>query len=123
MNEKHLILKGCAGLGNRLYTLCSAIEYAQKTDRTLLVDWTDGQFAPEGVNAFQKCFDLKEVRAIKSWSEIKNLQGRTSLPKFWKENMDQGVYDLYVQLNSKHLKKIPRKLVPKSRFRKTYGYC
>lgn len=62
MMEKFLILKGCAGLGNRLTTLLKAIEYAKATDRTLFVDWDDGMFGEEGQNAFFNYFELKGVR-------------------------------------------------------------
>ena len=39
--QKYLVLKGIAGLGNRLCTLANAIGYAQKTGRILLVDEGD----------------------------------------------------------------------------------
>ncbi len=56
--KKYLIVKGCAGLGNRLITLSKAIQYAQKTQRQLYVDWTDGMFADPGTNAFYRYFQL-----------------------------------------------------------------
>jgi len=46
--EKYLVLKGCAGLGNRLITLLKAIQYCKKTGRRLYVDWADGMFAGGG---------------------------------------------------------------------------
>ena len=70
MSSKFLILKGCAGLGNRLITLCNAIEYSQKSNRTLLVDWSDGQFGVKGDNIFYKYFCLKEIQHIQSIEEI-----------------------------------------------------
>ncbi len=39
--EKYLILKGYAGLGDRLSSLGYAIKLATQKNRTLLIDWTD----------------------------------------------------------------------------------
>lgn len=41
---KYIVLKACAGLGNRLVTLSNAIDYSLKNNRTLYVDWSDGLF-------------------------------------------------------------------------------
>lgn len=62
--EKFLVLKGCAGLGNRLITLMKAIKYCSKTHRTLYVDWADGMFSEYGDNIFYKYFDLKGIKYI-----------------------------------------------------------
>lgn len=56
MKDRYLVVKGCAGLGNRLMTVAAALEYAQKTNRLLYVDWSDGFFAPKGLNAFERLF-------------------------------------------------------------------
>lgn len=56
MMDRYVIVKGCAGLGNRLMTVAAALEYAQKTNRMLYVDWADGFFAPKGQNAFNCLF-------------------------------------------------------------------
>lgn len=68
--KKFLLLKGCAGLGNRFITLQKAILYAQKNNRILYVDWSDGMFAPEGENAFYKYFTLSNVKSIDSIEPI-----------------------------------------------------
>lgn len=57
--QKRIVIKGFAGLGNRLRTIASGIEYAQKTNRKVIIDWSDGMFAEEGINAFDKYFILK----------------------------------------------------------------
>lgn len=93
--EKFLILKGCAGLGNRLITICAAIAYAKKTDRTLFVDWSDGQFGEKGKNVFYQFFDLTGVKYISSLEEVPSINSRSVYPQGWKGNMGKGVYDLY----------------------------
>ena len=59
---KYLVLKGCAGLGNRFITLMKAINYAKLSGRTLYVDWSDGMFEALGKNAFSEYFDLKGIK-------------------------------------------------------------
>ena len=70
---KYLILKGCAGLGNRLLSLMKAIQYCNKTNRKLFVDWDDGMFADKGKNAFFSFFELKNVSYTQNKQEILNL--------------------------------------------------
>lgn len=67
---KYLVLKGCAGLGNRLISLMKAIEYCKDTNRTLFVDWDDGMFSNKGENAFYSLFELHDVPYIKDKQEI-----------------------------------------------------
>lgn len=64
-NRRYLIVKGTCGLGNRLMTLASALEYSVKTGRIISVDWCDGMFASKGVNAFNEYFEIKNF----AWQE------------------------------------------------------
>lgn len=54
---KWLVVKGIAGLGDRLMTLGAAIEIARATGRTLVVDWRDAMWDPEG--GFERWFRLE----------------------------------------------------------------
>ena len=62
--KKIVLLKGCAGLGNRLFTLVNAAEYANQTNRTLIVDWNDGLYYPMDYNFFSDFFKLKNIEYI-----------------------------------------------------------
>lgn len=62
IKKKYLVLKGCAGLGNRFITLMKAINYAKVSGRTLYVDWSDGMFGALGKNAFSEYFDIKCIK-------------------------------------------------------------
>ena len=55
-DTKYLLVKGRAGLGNRLQSLLTGILYARLSGRRLLVDWSDGTYADRGVNAFPRLF-------------------------------------------------------------------
>lgn len=122
MKQKYLILKGVAGLGNRLYTLANAIEYTKKTNRTLLVDWNDGQFGTDGDNVFYNYFDLINVPHIKSLDEIDNYGSLDKYPTEWGKTPTSKLYDLYESASSDKLKRIPRKLVPKGDLSKIISY-
>src|SRR6185437_10558237 len=51
-----VLIKGAAGLGNRMLAVLSGAAYAQITGRLPAVDWRDGLFAPENSNAFDLLF-------------------------------------------------------------------
>lgn len=68
-HSRYLVVKGTCGLGNRLMTLANALEYCEKTGRTIIVDWCDGMFASKGKNAFTEYFEIKGF----SWQKDVNL--------------------------------------------------
>jgi len=109
--KKVLILKGCAGLGNRLITLASAIEYANITNRTLFVDWSDGQFSIEGINAFNIHFELKNVKSVYELKKS-DLENKSIYPNtLGKENLEQPFYNLYASNGGLTLNRF-RKIIP-----------
>ena len=55
-DKKYLLVKGTAGLGNRLLFLLSALLYARLTERLLVVDWCDSTYSNDGSNAFPLLF-------------------------------------------------------------------
>lgn len=108
-NKKYLVLKACAGLGNRLVTLYAAIKYCEKNNRILIVDWSDGQFDKKGINAFEKCFELSQIAVdkienIERWNEL------THSSNLFKQNKSEGLYDLYIEKQNYFFQKIPSKL-------------
>ena len=80
--QKFLVLKGMCGLGNRIMCLANAIEYCKRTERTLYVDWTDGMFAPEGVNAFSLFLELEGVSLV---YEPDQIEGNSYYPEYAKQ--------------------------------------
>lgn len=87
--EKYLVLRGCAGLGNRLFTFLYALQFAKSACRVLVVDWRDGQFHFPGKNAFGHAFSMDGVRSIDEF----NPKGLSVYPckEFLKGN---GIYDV-----------------------------
>jgi hypothetical protein len=107
--SKYLIIKGCAGLGNRLVTVFAAIKYCEINNRILVIDWSDGQFDKKGINAFNKCFELnyiqrEEIENIDDWSNCSHSS------KLFEQHKSKGVYDLYINIQPKFWRKLPNKL-------------
>ncbi len=62
MNEdKYLIVKGIAGLGNRILSALTGILYTRLTGRRLIIDWTDSTYSNDGSNAFHSFFQCPLV--------------------------------------------------------------
>jgi hypothetical protein len=57
MNEgKILLVKGIAGLGNRMRCALTGILYARLTGRKLIIDWSDDTYSQDGSNVFHRFF-------------------------------------------------------------------
>jgi nodulation protein Z len=54
--DKYLLLKGIAGLGDRIQCVLTGIVYARLTDRRLIIDWSDHYYSNDGKNAFHHLF-------------------------------------------------------------------
>lgn len=57
--DKFLIVKGVAGLGNRMLGALTGILYARLSGRRLIVDWSDRTYSNNGSNAFPQFFLCK----------------------------------------------------------------
>lgn len=107
-NKKFILIKGCAGLGNRLITLCSAIEYCKLTNRLISVDWSDGLYGYPGDNVFEKYFSLNNsktisVEKIKQYNDI----GMSVYPNEFEGNLHLNIHSLYQQVSNNYFCKFP----------------
>lgn len=89
--SKYLVLKGCAGIGNRIISACKALAYAQQTGRKLYIDWSDGQFGYRGDNVFYKYFEFADTRVINNFSFGDFTESSVYPDKKWL--FEDGVYD------------------------------
>lgn len=71
--KRFCLVKGIAGVGNRLMTLTAAVQYAEKTGRQVLVDWNDGYYAPKGTNAFPLFFQSDTVQPVEKAEGLSDL--------------------------------------------------
>jgi hypothetical protein len=87
--KRWLLVKGAAGLGNRMVALLTAILYADVTGRRLVVDWSDDAYSDDGTNAFPAYFDCPGV------SGIEELPSRAAIaPPLWDGRVDVSVDEL-----------------------------
>ena len=84
--SKYLLVKGTAGLGNRLFALVTAILYARIVGRTLAVDWRDRYYSSNGKNVF---FDLFELQNTPFTHEIP--KSSSIYPKIWQGRLDESI--------------------------------
>lgn len=83
--DRYLLVKGFAGLGNRIECLLTCVMYAKLTGRTLVVDWADPTYGRGGENVFPRLFSLTGLRCaerIPSTDSVKPgpWRGRLSEP-------------------------------------------
>ena len=65
---RYLVVKGKAGMGNRLLSLVHAVVYALITQRTMVVDWSDYTYSGEDV--FDEFFVLRGFLATERRSPV-----------------------------------------------------
>lgn len=56
-NDKFLLVKGAAGLGNRILSALTGILYSHLTNRGLVIDWNDPTYSNDGSNVFPLYFE------------------------------------------------------------------
>lgn len=106
--QKYLLIKGCAGIGNRLFTLASAIRYAKASGRAVIVDWRDGVFAAAGKDAFRLFFRLEGVQEGDLGLISTTDNSFSVYPTPMKEHLQERLYDCFAACSSVRLKLIPR---------------
>jgi Nodulation protein Z (NodZ) len=94
--ERTLVIKGKAGLGNRILATLTGMAFGRLCRRRILVDWTDGAFAAPGVNAFQRLFASPVVEA----GDL-NPRSTSVAPRAWRGQIDQQVADMIARYDPK----------------------
>lgn len=84
--SKYLLVKGTAGLGNRIFALVTAILYARISDRTLAVDWRDDYYSSNGENVFFDLFELQNTPFVKTIPQSSSIY-----PHLWRGQIDQSI--------------------------------
>jgi hypothetical protein len=93
--EPILLVKGIAGLGNRLLCLLTASLYARLSGRKLVVDWRDENYSSGAVNAFHHffqsslCAPADQVPATDSVA-----------PAIWRGRLHESAWSMKVRYGS-----------------------
>lgn len=92
--DKYLVLKGCAGIGNRLFCVADALDYCIKTNRILFVDWSDGQFSEKYTNIFNSFFYI-DHNLYRSGKIEDYVLADDCYPKTWNNKIEYTLYDMF----------------------------
>ncbi len=100
-NDQFLVIKGKAGMGNRILSVLDGILYSQITGRQLIVDWSDYTYSNDNSNIFPLFFDLPSSLSLE---EIKS-HGMSIHPVIWQNHLNDSLnklIDMYEKIPSKH---------------------
>lgn len=92
MTDKYLLVKGVAGLGNRVFALVTAILYARLSDRTLIVDWGDNQYSQAGENTFSKLFELVDIPHVQQLPPTESACPPSVYPALWQQRLKKPIW-------------------------------
>ena len=93
---KFLLVKGIAGLGNRILCAMGGILYAQLSGRTLVIDWTDPLYSSKGDNVFHRFFTSPSCSPgdeIPQTDSVAPALWRGRLAETAREIVEQNEYD------------------------------
>ena len=82
--KKYLVIKGIAGMGNRLLAAIEGILYSRITNRKLIIDWSDQNYSDGGTNVFPRLFESPRIFPV---SEVFNAS--SVFPSVWGKNMSK----------------------------------
>lgn len=84
--DKYLLVKGIAGLGNRILAVLTGILYARLSGRILVVDWRDSSYSNDGSNAFPHLFHCPSCRSTEDIPATDSVQ-----PAVWRGRLHESV--------------------------------
>ena len=87
--EKTLVVKGRAGMGNRILAALTGIVYARASGRRLVVDWRDRTYSDDGTNAFHRLFGCTSCAEGSEIPETDSVR-----PGVWRGHLSESVVSL-----------------------------
>jgi nodulation protein Z len=84
-SDRFLLVKGRAGLGNRILGVVSGLQYARLSGRRLVVDWRDDLYSDDGSNVFPRYFRCAEAHSL---DELPDTASVT--PPLWVGRLDES---------------------------------
>jgi hypothetical protein len=93
-SEKFLVVKGKAGLGNRMLAALSGILFAKLTRRRLVIDWGDETYSDDGSNVFPRLFECPDVDLATAVPDTESIS-----PSLWRGRMAQSVAEVIQEID------------------------
>jgi hypothetical protein len=81
-SDKILLIKGRAGLGNRMLCALTGILYARISGRRAIVDWRDPIYSDDGTNVFDRYFECGDCLSVDSIPDTDSVA-----PPVWRGNL------------------------------------
>lgn len=81
----YILVKGSSGLGNRILALSTALWYSRISGRKLIIDWCDGTYSEDKINAFFAYFDCPSALNIDSLPDTQSIY-----PQVWQNRLEQS---------------------------------
>ncbi len=88
--ERSILIKAKAGLGNRMLATMTGMLFGKLCGRRIIVDWCDGTYAEDGVNAFSLLFDAPVLDVTTCRFE----DVRAVAPAIWAGHLDWTVSNM-----------------------------
>ncbi len=79
------MIKGKAGMGNRLLSVATGLLYGRITGRKVFVDWSDETYSNRNENAFGAFFHVNDIH-----SEVPDFSGKRIAPAIWDGHLDES---------------------------------
>jgi len=89
--DRFLLVKGTAGMGNRMLAAAAAVLYARLSGRRLIVDWSDATYSSDGANAFHRFFRSPACEPADRVPETDDV-----VPSFWRGRLHESVREVTV---------------------------
>lgn len=101
--DRLVLVKGRAGLGNRILAALGGILYARLSDRRLIVDWRDQGYSDGTVNAFRHYFDCPLLAPTDDIPPAATIE-----PPVWRGNLHETSLGLQRRLGRGRLSEVWR---------------
>jgi hypothetical protein len=88
-DTRFLLVKGRAGLGNRMLSALTGILYSRLAGRRLIVDWSDRVYSNDGSNVFHRLFRCSGCDPADDIPETDSV-----MPAIWRGHLRESYRDL-----------------------------
>lgn len=90
----YVLVKGKAGLGNRMLSAITGILYAMLSRRNLVIDWSDSTYSDDGQNVFPKLFKVPNSKSQLPISAYQSVR-----PWLWKARLNQQAAEVIQEID------------------------
>ena len=90
--DKILLVKGIAGLGNRILCAMGGLLYARLSGRRLVIDWTDPLYSSNGDNVFHRFFTSRACSPNDTIPPVESV-----FPALWRDRLHQNARQVVVE--------------------------